>query len=408
MKAVPTILTCVVILGACAGGIYLLDKYKAVQVATNPAVAPRVVSSQVVHESNKRIDVTTHGTVAPRTEISVVAQVSGSVTSISDSLENGGFFAAQAVLVQLDDRDYRHEVTRVEAVVAQASLRVTLEEAEALVAAREWEEVGKGVASPLTLRVPQVQEAKAALAAAKASLATANLALERTTIRAPFAGRVRAKSVDVGQFVATGTRLARIYAVDFAEVRLPLHDSKLRYLDLPLTSGGVRSNGEGVAVTLRARFAQRIQEWTGTIVRTEGEVDPKSRMIHAIARVADPYSRDGDAGRPPLSVGMFVEAVIHGKTFENVIEIPRDAVRDGNEVLVIDENNKMFRRKIQPLHRGERSVVVEKGLEEGERICLSAIGVFVKGMKVELAEEQPREPSGDARGESNPKRGASK
>jgi multidrug efflux pump subunit AcrA (membrane-fusion protein) len=143
-------------------------------------------------------------------------------------------------------------------------------------------------------------------------------------------------------------------------------------------------------VTLRARFAQQVQEWTGTIVRTEGEIDAKSRMVHAIARVADPYSRDGDHERPPLSVGMFVEAVIHGRTFDNVVEISRDAVRDGDEVLVIDDDNRMYRRKIRPLHRGEHTVIVEKGLYDGDRICLSTIGVFVEGMKVKLEDDAER------------------
>jgi multidrug efflux system membrane fusion protein len=391
MKTVPTIITCAFILGIGAGGIYLLNRFKAEPVAAKLVVNLRVVSSQVVHNSSKRIDVTTHGTVTPRTEISLVAQVSGEVTSISSSLENGGFFAAKDVLVQLDQRDYKLEVTGAAAIVAQAELRVKLEEAEAEVAAREWKSVGKGEATPLTLRVPQVQEAKAGRAAAKAALAKANLALERTTIRAPFAGRVRAKTVDIGQFVTVGTKLARIYAIDFAEVRLPLHDSKLKYLDLPLTFGGKAKNGKDTVVTLRARFAQQVQEWTGTIVRTEGEIDAKSRMVHAIARVADPYSRDGGHERPPLSVGMFVEAVIHGRTFDNVVEISRDAVRDGDEVLVIDDDNRMYRRKIRPLHRGEHTVIVEKGLYDGDRICLSTIGVFVEGMKVKLEDDAERE-----------------
>ena len=391
MKTVPTIITCAFILGIGAGGIYLLNRFKAEPVAAKLVVNLRVVSSQVVHNSSKRIDVTTHGTVTPRTEISLVAQVSGEVTSISSSLENGGFFAAKDVLVQLDQRDYKLEVTGAAAIVAQAELRVELEEAEAEVAAREWKSVGKGAATPLTLRVPQVQEAKAGRAAAKAALAKANLALERTTIRAPFAGRVRAKTVDIGQFVTVGTKLARIYAIDFAEVRLPLHDSKLKYLDLPLTFGGKAKNGKDTVVTLRARFAQQVQERTGTIVRTEGEIDAKSRMVHAIARVADPYSRDGGHERPPLSVGMFVEAVIHGRTFDNVVEISRDAVRDGDEVLVIDDDNRMYRRKIRPLHRGEHTVIVEKGLYDGDRICLSTIGVFVEGMKVKLEDDAERE-----------------
>ncbi len=110
-------------------------------------------------------------------------------------------------------------------------------------------------------------------------------------------------------------------------------------------------------------------------------------MIHAIARITDPYGRNGDLDRPPLSVGMFVEAIIHGKTFDNVIEIPRDAVRDASDVFVINAENRMQRRPVRLLHRGEKTVIIEKGLEDGERICLSTIGVFIENMRVKLEAE---------------------
>jgi len=384
MKTAATVVSCGLILGLCAGGIWTLDHFKTEPEHVKPEVRPRVVRSQVVRTINKRIDVTTHGSVYPLREINLIAQVSGMVRTISPSLRNGGFFEANDVLVQLDDRDYKLEVTRTAAQVAQAKLRVIQEEAEAEIARREWQKLGRGKSTPLTLREPQVLEAKAGLAAAEATLAKAELALERTTIRAPFAGRVRAKSIDAGQFVSLGVVLARIYSIDFAEVRLPLHDSKLKYLDLPLSFRRNGSTEAKVTVTLRARFAQETQEWTGKIVRTEGEIDPRSRMIHAIARISDPYGRNGDRDRPPLSVGMFVEATIHGKTFDNVIEIPRDAVRDASDVFVIDAEHRMHRRAVRLLHRGEKTVIIEKGLEDGERICLSTIGVFIENMSVEL------------------------
>ena len=388
MKPLPTLLTCAAVLSIGAGITWIMmvtgeTEPEPVQKSTVP-----LVRSMVVVAVDKRIDVTTQGTVTARTEIDLVTQVGGAVQWISASMANGGFFAAQEVLVRLDTRDQELEITRSLAQVAQAKLRVASEEAEAEIARREWEKLGKGEASALTLREPQVREAKAALAAAEAVLAKAKLDLERASISAPFAGRVRTKGVDVGQYVTVGTPLARVYSVDTAEVRLPLHDSKLRYLDLPLSYRDGPDNGPTPTVTLRAQFAQRPQQWAGRIVRTEGEVDARTRMVYAIAEIEDPYGRSNageNVDRPPLSVGMFVDATIHGRTFRNVIEIPRSAVRSEDSVLVIDSDSRLQRREILLLDQNASTATVESGLEPGERICLSPISVFVEGMRVDLA-----------------------
>ena len=382
-----TVVVCSIVLGVGVAGVWILNENKSTPTKVPRTVTRPVVLSQVVRSATRRIDVKTQGTVKPRTEIELVAQVSGEVKSVSPSLVNGGFFAKAEVLVQLDDRDYQLDVIQAESLVAQADLRVSREVAEAEIARKEWKSLGKGEATPLTLREPQLQEARAALAAAKAGLRKAQLSLERTTVKAPFAGRVRVKGVDVGQFVGVGTSLAKVYAVDYAEVRLPLHDSKLRYLDVPLTYQGSGSTRTGPKVTLRVRFAQRVHEWPARIVRTEGELDAKSRMVHAIARVENPYAKV-DSDRPPLSVGMFVEAVIRGREFPNVVEIPRASVREGDEVLLIDKDNRLHRRRVKILHRDGKKVLVESGLFDGERICISPISIFVEGMEVEVRKPQ--------------------
>ena len=133
--------------------------------------------------------------------------------------------------------------------------------------------------------------------------------LDRADVTAPYAGRVRSKNVDVGQFVTVGTSIATVYAVDVAEVRLPLPDGELAYLDLPLAYRGT-SNQRGPHVTLSTTFAGARYEWTGRVVRTEGEIDPVSRMVHVVAEVQDPYAVGPDPNRPPLAVGMYVEAQI--------------------------------------------------------------------------------------------------
>jgi RND family efflux transporter MFP subunit len=308
------------------------------------------------------------------------------VVSASDSFVEGGFFQKGEALLTVDPRDYRLAVVRTRSMVAEARLQLEQEEEEAAVARREWEDLGRGEPTDLVLRKPQMARARAALEAAEADLERAEIDLERTRIRAPYQGRVLGKSVDVGQYVTPGTAVARIYAVDYAEVRLPIPDADLAYLDLPLVYREEGPQESGPEVILRARFAGRRHEWKGAIVRTEGELDPKSRMVHAVARIKDPYARGEDPDRPPLAVGMFVEAEILGRSVEGVVVLPRSALRGEDRVLVVDGEDRLHYREVTILRADRETVVIRSGLEAGEQVCLSPLEAVVDGMKVRRAE----------------------
>jgi RND family efflux transporter MFP subunit len=268
--------------------------------------------------------------------------------------------------------------------VAQAELRLAQEEAEAEVARNEWQDLGGGEASSLTLRVPQVAEAEAALASARAALDRAERDLERTRIRAPYAGRVREKNVDLGQYVTPGTPLAQIYSVDFAEIRLPLPDADLAFVDLPLSFRGAEADSPGPEVVLRAEFAGRSYEWSGRLVRTEGEIDPRTRMVHAVAQVKNPYGRGDDPERPPLAAGMFVEAEIAGRPVKGVAVIPRTALRNDSQVLVVDRDNRLQFRDVVVLRTSDDQAIVSSGLNQGDRVCLSNLAAVTDGMRVRV------------------------
>jgi len=231
------------------------------------------------------------------------------------------------------------------------------------------------------------------LAASEANLETAKRNLERTELRAPYAGRVREKMVDVGRYVSTGTTIATVYAVDIAEVRLPLPDEELAYLDLPLDYRGVQRPNAGPRVTLRGSFAGQVFEWQGRIVRTEGEIDPATRMVHVVAEVQDPYGRGADPNRPPLAVGMYVEAEIEGRLVEGIAELPRAALRGRDQVIVVDAEDKVRFRTVDLLRSTSTSILVRGGLEPGERVCLSPIETATDGMDVRVVGDTPERES---------------
>lgn len=360
--------------------------------AESPPPLVRVIE---VARTDVRLDVDTQGTVAPETESVLVAEVSGKVVDVSPSLAPGGFFRPGDVLVVIEPRDFELAVVQAQAQVRQAEVRLALEKEEARLARQDWESLGEGEPSPLVLREPQLHEADAALASARAALDKALLHLERTRVRAPYAGRVRAKSVDVGQYVGPGTPLARVYSIAAAEVRLPLPLDQLEFLELPLAARGEAAAKAGPAVTLRSEFAGGLHEWTGRIVRTESEIDPQTRMLHAVARIEDPYASGADPERAPLAVGLFVRARIAGRLVRGVVLLPRAALRSESRVFVVDEEDRLRFRDVEVLRTDGETVVIERGLEDGELVCLSPLEIPVDGMKIRLERPSPEAPGGE-------------
>jgi RND family efflux transporter MFP subunit len=339
--------------------------------------------------SNVTLSVFAEGTVAPRTVSELTPEVSGRVIEVAESLVVGGFFEEGEVLLRLDSREYELAVIRAQAAIAQSKLRLETERQEAAVAMEEWELLGTGRPTPLAIREPQIAEAQAALASAEATLQQAEYDLERTVVGAPFAGRVRQERVDVGQFVARGNSVATLYAVDAAEVRLPIPDSELAFLNLPLAyrgDGVAIGSVRGPRVILRSEFAGRRHEWRGRVVRTEGEIDPRTRMVHAIARVEDPYARGDSPNRPPLAVGMFVEAEIIGRSSGRVMVLPRTVLRGADRVLIVDDTDHVRFRQVELFRQERDRILVQSGIEEGDRIIVSPLENAVDGMQVEVAE----------------------
>ena len=356
------------------------------EVATQvPQVAPPGVRGHLVQVDTVQVPVLSQGTVRPRTETQIVPQIAGRVTWVAPSFAAGGFFEEGDVLLRIDPFDYQQAMISARSQLAQARLRLAQEEAESEIALREWQSLGRGDPRALALREPQLEDAKASVAAAQAGLVRAERDLERADVKAPYVGRVRSKNVDVGQFVTVGAAIATIYAVDVAEIRLPLPDEQLAYLDLPLAYRGTTIQ-DGPRVTFRTTFAGATYEWRGRIVRTEGEIDPVSRMVHVVAEVRDPYASGSDPRRPPLAVGMYVEAEIEGRAFDEIVVVPRAALQGRNQVLTIDRDSRLQFREIDILRATTESVYVRSGLTQGETVAISSLDGPTDGMLVQVTD----------------------
>jgi RND family efflux transporter MFP subunit len=383
-RILQILLPLVVLIAGALGAKSLMDMYEA-PVAAAPIVEPPFVRAITAEAENIPLKVLAEGTVRPRAESELVPEIAGRVVWVSPSLAIGGFFEEGDELFKVDRREYELAVTRARAAVAQAELRVATEEQEAAVARKEWEDLGQGEPTALVLRKPQLAEASAALASALAALEQTQFDLERTVVKAPFAGRVRRKQVDIGQYVQRGQSVATLYSTDVAEIKLPIPDKELEFVNLPLAYRDGEARAAGPSVAVSADFAGNTYTWQGRIVRTEGEIDPQTRMVQALAQVENPYAQAPNSSRPPLAVGMFVQAEIAGRSVR-AIALPRTALRGENVAWIINDRNQIEFRELDILRLEQERVLVRGGIEPGERVCVSALEAAVPGMEVRVLE----------------------
>ena len=349
-------------------------------------VAP-AVRIMHVNPASERMVVHAQGTVSPRTEADLVPEVSGNVLWISPNLVAGGYFEEDEPLLRIDDRDYRYALERANAAVDRAVAENEFATFE-LQRLREME--ARNLISPSDvetgMRAARVTEA--ALADARAALNQAELDLSRTELLAPFAGLVRSEQVDPGQFVSRGGAIARLYAVDYVEVRLPIADQQLAYLDIPPMQRGELDEANAPEVMLSANFAGQRYKWRGTIVRTEAEIDMRSRMVNAVARVQTTDDAFNNPEYVPPPVGLFVEAEIQGRSADNVVIVPRSVIRNANQVLVVDGDERLRFRTVSIARIYGDDAYIDGGLEKGERVCLTVLQAVIDGMRVEVIEAE--------------------
>lgn len=374
------------ILAACLTAGLILIKTTPKAERRQPEAPLPVVEVATVQPRDYEVTLKSQGTVSPRTQSSLVAEVSGRVVKIADDLRSGGFFEPGQLLLQIDPRDYENAVTIARSDLAQARLDLQEEIARGEQAKQDWRRLGlNGKPDKLALREPQLKSARAKVAAAEARLSQAQIDLQRTRIEAPYAGRVLTKKVDIGQYVTPGTVVSEIYAVDYVEIRLPLSNYQLRYIDLPESYRDASNAPAPVPARINARIGGRTYTWQGRIVRTEGDIDTDTRQWFVVAQVDDPYAeRDG---RPPLKVGQFVTADIQGKTLADVYVLPRSALRPDDQVVGVTDQGTIAHRPVEVLW-GTDSQVVVSGLDPGERVVTGAASFAVDGTRVRIAGEK--------------------
>ena len=380
--AIKAIITIAVLLAAVAAAAGIIMSRPMPEQLTVSETTSAIRAMTVVKES-LRLKIRSEGTVTPKTQTNVIPEIKGRVTWISPNLVVGGYFQAGDLLVTIDAADYeaRTGLAQAQLLRAEAELEHKRFELQRLQTLIKDNLVSQ---SNLENAARAHKIAKANVIESKINLAQAERDLSRTKITAPFEGMVRSESIDIGQFVQQGTPIASIYASDAVEVRLPIVNAQLAYLDPANLQRGELDPATAPMIKLTARYAGTSFVWRGQLARTEGEIDAQSRMITAVARVRqDNQSPDV----PPLQVGAFVAAEIEGQYLDDIVRLPRAALRPNSQVLIIDGDNRLRFRAVNVLRLENDFVLIDSGLESGEVVNLSPIQTVVDGMRVSLTFE---------------------
>ena len=359
--------------------------------APKPAKKPTIIKAplvevQDIERKDIRFNIASQGSVLPRTQTNLVSEVSGQITSVNEKFNVGGFFTKGEVLLSIDDISYRVNLLQAQSRLDAAKAVLVEEQARKEQAEDEWLLTGKALsqAPVLALRLPQLQKAKADVKAAEADVTDAEVKLARTKIRAPYDAMIKEKQVEIGQYVSTGSTLAMTFAVDYAEVRLPIKQRDVEFLNLP------RINQQGSKSSKVDIFYQLLGKqytWQSNLTRYEGEVDSRSRVHYVVAQVDDPYKVLSSTAHQELRIGTFVNANIDGKMVNDIVAIPRDALHGANKLYLVDDNNKLHIQEISILRNDADFVYSHDNFSASHRLITTQMETPVEGMALRIVGE---------------------
>ncbi|MDG1025755.1 MAG: efflux RND transporter periplasmic adaptor subunit [Gammaproteobacteria bacterium] len=354
-----------------------------------PEIIPVSVRVAQVRAESIQLNVESQGKVQASQVASLSAPVAGPVAWISSAMEAGGFVKEGESLLRLESSDYETTRARSLAAMQQAQAESTHASNE-LDRLRELADKRLASDSQLQDAIRMANVNIARLADAQASFQQAELDLDRANIRAPFDAIIQSRDVELGQFVNRAQSVAVLLGATEVEVRVPLAIRQLGFLDVPLGMRGELGDERAPNVILTGLYGGAEYNWSGKLVRTEAVIDANSNTVQTIIRVKQPVANASAMNKNaeiPLPIGLYVQATIQGRRVSDLIALPRSVIRNNNQVLVVDAENKMYYRNVEIYRLEEDRVLISGGILPGEFICISPIQAVVNGMSVQPVTE---------------------
>lgn len=330
---------------------------------------------------NSPITIRSNGIFQAKHRTNLVAEVSGRIVSVSDEFAAGGIIKKGSVLAQIDSGDYQAALIDAQANLQRAQAALQEEIARGKVAQKEWQDTTSALPPELGLRKPQLAREQASLRSAQAALARAERNLARTKIIAPYDALINKRSIDLGQFVGTGTTLGLVSSYDIGEIRLPLSNADYDLLGNDLI---------GAKVTLSREENAKYKQWQATIVRDEGVIDESSRMVYLVAQVTSPYQQ-----ADKLKFGTFINAEIESKQLKSLVVLPSYLYKEG-KIATVDDNSMLHINDVELYRRDKNNVYISNGLAAGSKVALTKIEHLYEGMKVRLTTDSEKTNSDDS------------
>jgi len=330
------------------------------------------------------------GNVIPSQSVNLTSRISGMVIEVGDNFIEGGVLKKGEKIVQLDPTDFRLIVQQKQSDLAQAEFNLKLEQGQQAVARREFQLLGGGQLTEqeeeLVLRKPHLKAAANKVLAAKAILQQAKLDLKRTLTVSPFDAIILDRNANIGSWISTfstGTPLVKLVGINSFWIDASLPMDQLKWLSIPGISDQPAST---VKVSYDSAWGKGIYR-DAVVKRLKAEVEASGRMAKLIIEVDDPLSQQAvNKNAPPLVLGTFVRVAITGKTLNDVIELPASVLHDGRYLWLVDENQRLIVKDVQPIWAEQEKIYLAKQqLPENVQIINSNLSTPVAGMQVEPA-----------------------
>jgi RND family efflux transporter MFP subunit len=370
---------------ATVGAIFMTEP--AAQRSSASKQTAMLVEVTKVESGTFRPTIVAMGSVRAEQEIVLSPRVSGQIVAIAESFTPGGFVEEGEVLLQIDPADFEATLLQRQSELRQATAELEMELGRQDLAKRDYEQLEGTISDQyktLVLREPQLDTARASVEAAEATVRQAQLDLERTRIRAPFAAHILSREANVGSQVAPGQPLGHLVGVAsyWVEVTVPVAD--LRWIAFPQDAGSVGS-GSGSDARIRHRAAWPEDTFrTGQVHRLIGALENPTRLARVLLTVADPLAHEPDsAGLPPLMVGTFVEAQIEGRPIADVIRMDRDYLRQ-NDTVWVNDGGVLGIRDVDIVFRDRDYAYISAGLSAEDRVVSTNLANVVEGASLRL------------------------
>lgn len=327
------------------------------------------------------------GFIQPFREVALATETSGRIEGIHPALKRRGRFIEGEVLIRLDNASATAALAQTDANIASTEARLDLIETQ-LARAQTLQSRGVIAQDQLDQLQTQKTELNASLTALRAGRRSAEIALERTEIRAPFDGAVLTSVAELGAVASPGQALATLYSVDQLEVTVPVRQAEAALIP------GLFDGASGSA-SVEADFAGRTYQWDATIARVDNALDTRTRTLNVTLRLEDKPGTQvsggaAASGAPPALINAFARVTIDGIQDTRLYAIPSTAYRDGDTIwLYVD--GELVVTDAERIHvDGERSFVRLASLPEGAEIVTSSLDTAFAGMKVRRTESEAR------------------